>query len=431
MFKKEIEMEIRLDDQVALVTGAGRGLGRAHAIALAERGAKVIINDLAEGGAVSKNAEAVVEYIVKLGGEAFANGADVSDFDQVQNMVSQAMDKWGRIDILVNNAGILRDKTFLKMTPEDMRLVIDVHLMGSMYCAKAVWGIMREQAYGRIVFTSSSSGLYGNFGQANYGAAKMAMVGMMNTLHLEGMKYNINVNCLAPEAGGKWMAIRKVPKNKLLPPKAVDITGIWTPAPGVDFRKYSMDLTEKAKLWHKDYIDHYDQPNVRCVSPGIVAISAWGAYPFEILKSEERFTFLYEVDSEVRRVYMNKKEPPSYYPTSGMGFSNGYWNGSDLIIETQLLEGNVRDFRGEPISDGAKMHERYTLSEDGETLSAVLTLLDPENYEKPPIRRRKWTRNPSTEIYPYECDPDSFYRQMYNENKLEMYFERSYRRQID
>ena len=234
-----------------------------------------------------------------------------------------------------------------------------------------------------------------------------------------------------PEAGGKWMAIRKVPKNKLLPPKAVDITGIWTPAPGVDFRKYSMDLTEKAKLWHKDYIDHYDQPNVRCVSPGIVAISAWGAYPFEILKSEERFTFLYEVDSEVRRVYMNKKEPPSYYPTSGMGFSNGYWNGSDLIIETQLLEGNVRDFRGEPISDGAKMHERYTLSEDGETLSAVLTLLDPENYEKPPIRRRKWTRNPSTEIYPYECDPDSFYRQMYNENKLEMYFERSYRRQID
>ena len=228
MFKKGIEMEIRLDDQVAIVTGAGRGLGRAHAIALAERGAKVIINDLAEGGAVSKNAEAVVEYIVKLGGEAFANGADVSDFDQVQNMVSQAMDKWGRIDILVNNAGILRDKTFLKMTPEDMRLVIDVHLMGLMYCAKAVWGIMREQAYGRIVFTSSSSGLYGNFGQANYGAAKMAMVGMMNTLHLEGMKYNINVNCLAPSAGTEMTkGLFPEPVFDLLTPEAV--------SPGVVF----------------------------------------------------------------------------------------------------------------------------------------------------------------------------------------------------
>ena len=228
MLKKGIELEIRLDNQVAIVTGAGRGLGRAHAIALAERGAKVIINDLAEGGAVSKNAEAVVEYIVKLGGEAFANGADVSDFDQVQNMVSQAMDKWGRIDILVNNAGILRDKTFLKMTPEDMRLVIDVHLMGSMYCAKAVWGIMREQAYGRIVFTSSSSGLYGNFGQANYGAAKMAMVGMMNTLHLEGLKYNINVNCLAPAAGTEMT-------KGLFPEHVFDLLTPEAVSPGVVF----------------------------------------------------------------------------------------------------------------------------------------------------------------------------------------------------
>ncbi|MAD28895.1 MAG: hypothetical protein CMP00_04420 [Woeseiaceae bacterium] len=254
--------------------------------------------------------------------------------------------------------------------------------------------------------------------------------GNFSTKEMSGT-FTIEGTTETPEAGGKWIAIRKDPNNELLPPKPVDISGLWTPAPGVDFRKYSMDLTEKAKLWHKDYIDHYDQPNVRCVSPGIVAISAWGAYPFEILKSEERLTFLYEVDSEVRRIYMNKKEPPAYYPTSGMGFSNGYWNGSDLVIETQLLEGNVRDFRGEPISDGARMHERYSLSEDGQTLSAVITLLDPANYEQPPIRRRKWTRNSSTEIYPYECDPDSFYRQMYDENKLEMYFERSHRRQID
>lgn len=225
---KGIEMKISLDGQVAIVTGAGRGLGRAHALALAERGAKVIVNDLAEGEGVSENAQSVVDHIIKQGGEACANGADVSNFDQVQNMISQAMDKWGRIDILVNNAGILRDKTFLKMTPEDMRLVIDVHLMGSMYCAKAVWEIMREQAYGRIVLTSSSSGLYGNFGQTNYGAAKMAMVGMMNTLHLEGMKYNINVNCLAPAAGTEMTkGLFPEPVFDLLSPEAV--------SPGVVF----------------------------------------------------------------------------------------------------------------------------------------------------------------------------------------------------
>ena len=234
-----------------------------------------------------------------------------------------------------------------------------------------------------------------------------------------------------PEPGGIWTAVRKLPENINLPPTPVDMTGIWTPAPGMDFRKYSMDLTDKAKLWHKDYINHYDQPNVRCVSPGIVAIVAWGAYPFEILESNNRLTFLYEVDSEVRRIFMNDKQPPEYYLPSAMGFSNGYWNGSNLIIETQLLEGNVRDFRGEPISEGAKMHEIYSLSTDGKTLTAVIKLLDSKNYNQPPIRRRKWVRNPNTEIYPYECDPDSFFRQMYNEKKLDMYFGRSYRRQIE
>ncbi|MFQ5549212.1 MAG: SDR family NAD(P)-dependent oxidoreductase [Woeseia sp.] len=187
-------MSIRLDGQAAIVTGAGRGLGRTHALALAERGAKIVVNDLA-------GAESVVEEIRWAGGEAMANSANVADFDEVQAMVAEAMDAWGRVDILVNNAGILRDKSFLKMPIEDIRLVIDVHLMGSMYCCKAVWEIMREQSYGRIVLTSSSTGLYGNFGQTNYGAAKMAMLGMMNTLHLEGAKYDIRVNCLAPAAG--------------------------------------------------------------------------------------------------------------------------------------------------------------------------------------------------------------------------------------
>jgi len=221
-------MKISLDGQVAIVTGSGRGLGRTHAMALAERGAKVIVNDIAVDGDASDNAKSVVDEIIKKGGEALASGANVADFDQVQAMIGQAMDVWGRVDILVNNAGILRDKTFLKMTLEDMRLVVDVHLMGSMYCAKAVWEIMREQAYGRIVFTSSSSGLYGNFGQTNYGAAKMAMVGIMNTLHLEGMKYNIKVNCLAPAAGTEMT-------KGLFPESVFDLLSPEAVSPGVVF----------------------------------------------------------------------------------------------------------------------------------------------------------------------------------------------------
>jgi NAD(P)-dependent dehydrogenase (short-subunit alcohol dehydrogenase family) len=194
-------MSIRLDGQVAIVTGAGQGLGRAHALALAERGAKLLVNDLGDENGNSPNAATVVDEIVSAGGQAMAHGANVANLEQVEDMVKLAMTTWGRVDILVNNAGILRDKTFQKMSMDDFRLVIDVHLIGSANCAKAVWEIMREQRYGRIIFTSSSSGLYGNFGQANYGAAKMAMLGFMNTLHLEGAKYDIRVNCLAPTAG--------------------------------------------------------------------------------------------------------------------------------------------------------------------------------------------------------------------------------------
>ncbi|SUZ62934.1 uncharacterized protein METZ01_LOCUS15788 [marine metagenome] len=221
-------MKIRFDDRVAIVTGAGQGLGRSHAISLAKRGAKVIVNDLGASGGESVNAEKVAEEIRNNGGEAIANGANVSNFDEVQNMVSQAMDAWGRVDILVNNAGILRDRTFLKMSIDDMRQVIDVHLMGSMYCSKAVWEIMREQSYGRIVFTTSSTGLYGNFGQTNYGAAKMAMVGMMNTLHLEGMKYDIRVNCLAPAAGTAMT-------EGLFPEPIFDLLSPESVSPGVVF----------------------------------------------------------------------------------------------------------------------------------------------------------------------------------------------------
>lgn len=194
-------MGFDLDGQVAIVTGAGRGLGRSHALALAARGARVLVNDLAERGEASESARAVVSEIRARGGRAIANGANVADFEQVESMVDLVVAKWDRVDILVNNAGILRDKTFSKMTMDDFRLVIDVHLMGAVNCTKAVWAIMCRQNYGRIVLTTSSSGLYGNFGQSNYGAAKMAMLGLMNTLHLEGKKYNIRVNCLAPTAG--------------------------------------------------------------------------------------------------------------------------------------------------------------------------------------------------------------------------------------
>ncbi|WP_293752040.1 SDR family NAD(P)-dependent oxidoreductase [uncultured Paraglaciecola sp.] len=194
-------MTIRYDNQVAIVTGAGAGLGRSHALALAARGAKVVVNDLAaEDGVMSEGSLAVVAEIEKAGGEAMANGANVANMQQVQTMVEQAMEKWGRIDILVNNAGILRDKSFANMPIEDFKLVVDVHLMGSTNCTKAVWNIMKQQNYGRIVMTTSSSGLYGNFGQANYGAAKMAVVGLMNTLCIEGQKNNIQINCLSPTA---------------------------------------------------------------------------------------------------------------------------------------------------------------------------------------------------------------------------------------
>ena len=197
-------MAMRFDGQVAIVTGAGGGLGREHALALAARGAKVVVNDLGgardgSGGSASA-AEAVVAEIEAAGGEAIANAASVTNYAAVQAMVDQAMAKWGRIDILVNNAGVLRDKSFAKMEIEDFRFVVDVHLMGAVNCTKAVWEIMRGQNYGRIVMTTSSSGLYGNFGQANYGAAKMALVGLMQTLSIEGAKNDIRVNCLAPTA---------------------------------------------------------------------------------------------------------------------------------------------------------------------------------------------------------------------------------------
>ncbi len=218
---------IRFDDRVAIVTGAGAGLGRSHALALAARGAKVIVNDLGgardgTGGSLTA-AETVCEEIRAAGGEALADGANVANFEQVEAMVAKAIAEWGQVDILINNAGILRDKTFAKMELADFQAVIDVHLMGSVNCTKAVWAHMNEREYGRIVMTTSSSGLYGNFGQSNYSAAKLALVGLMQTLALEGHRKGVHVNSIAPVAATRMTEDVIPDKNllALLEPEAV------------------------------------------------------------------------------------------------------------------------------------------------------------------------------------------------------------------
>ncbi len=210
--------EMRFDDKVAIVTGAGGGLGRQHALELARRGAKVVVNDLGGSmdgsGGSSDAAKAVVAEIEAMGGQAIANGSSVTDDAGVARMVADAMDRWGRVDILIANAGVLRDKSFSKMEIQDFSFVLDVHLMGTVKPVKAVWEIMRTQNYGRIVVTTSSSGLYGNFGQTNYGAAKLGVVGFMNTLKLEGQKNNIHVNAISPVAATRMT-------ENLMPPEMI------------------------------------------------------------------------------------------------------------------------------------------------------------------------------------------------------------------
>lgn len=223
-------MSIRFDDQVAIVTGAGGGLGRAHALEFARRGAKVVVNDLGgdvrgEGGDLGA-AQKVVQEIEAAGGVAIADGASVTDPAAVQDMVKKTLDAWGRIDVLVNNAGILRDKSFTKMEQADFDAVVDVHLRGGAICARHVFPIMRDQNYGRIVMTTSSSGLFGNFGQANYGAAKLALVGLMQTLKIEGQKYDVRVNALAPVAATRMT-------EDLFPPDALALFSPERVTPGL------------------------------------------------------------------------------------------------------------------------------------------------------------------------------------------------------
>ena len=225
-------MSISFVDQVAIVTGAGGGLGRCHALELARRGAKVVVNDLGGSmdgsGGSSEAAESVVAEIKALGGEAIANGGSVSDRAGAQSMVDDAMNAWGRVDVLINNAGILRDKSFSKMTLDDFEMVVNVHLLGAAYCSHAVWPIMREQNYGRILMTTSPSGLYGNFGQTNYGAAKMGQVGLMNSMKIEGAKNNIHTNSIAPVAATRMT-------ENLMPEAVLEKIGPELVTPGAIF----------------------------------------------------------------------------------------------------------------------------------------------------------------------------------------------------
>ena len=225
-------MTIDFKDKVAIITGAGGGLGRSHALELSKRGAKVVVNDL--GGSVdgsggsSDAAEKVVKEIISSGGQAISNGSSVTDDNGVKLMIDQTIEEYGRIDILINNAGILIDKSFSKMEINDFEKVLNVHLMGTVKPTKAVWEIMKEQNYGRILVTSSSSGLYGNFGQTNYGAAKLGLVGFMNTLKLEGQKYNVNVNALTPVAYTRMTANLMPPEaENLLTPESVTPAAIY------------------------------------------------------------------------------------------------------------------------------------------------------------------------------------------------------------
>lgn len=225
---EELQENIRLDGRVAIVTGAGRGLGRCYALALAERGARIVVNDLIEsdGNVAISPADSVAEEIRSDGGEALAHHADVTRADQVGDMIESAIRAWGRVDILVNNAGIVRDRSFAGLSAEDFRLVMNIHLFGAFHCCKAVWEHMREHEYGRIVNIVSAAGLFGNFGQSNYAAAKMAIVGLTNTLREEGVRQDIRSNCFAPAAATRMT-------EEVLPPEVSARLNPETVTPGL------------------------------------------------------------------------------------------------------------------------------------------------------------------------------------------------------
>jgi hypothetical protein len=230
------------------------------------------------------------------------------------------------------------------------------------------------------------------------------------------------------EDPGPWRAAREPTRSSAAEaPRPVDLSGTWTATQALDFRKYTMSLTEAGAQWLESYLPFYDQPDVRCTSIGLPALATY-SFPFEIIASDNRLTMIYEYQSKVRRIWMDGRKPSDTMPPSRMGHSVGRWVGETLHIETTHLEKTVRDFRGELISENARIEERYELSEDGKVLTAIITVFDPENYRRPPVRRRQWRRDDAAEIYPYTCDPDSFYLPMYEDGEMDMYIERTERR---
>ena len=230
------------------------------------------------------------------------------------------------------------------------------------------------------------------------------------------------------ENGSAWSAQRYTDSSPEQPITDLsELAGIWAPLRGVDLRKWTMALTPEAKKWHAGYDARMDEPQKRCVSPGLVAAVTW-SFPFEIVAADDKLVMLYEAFNLSRRVFTDGREDPEFYPNAAMGYSTGRLENGELVVETKLLTHTTRDFNGEPISENATTVERYQLSDDGNRLSLVLTLNDPDNYERPPVRRRVWTRQDDAVIYPFECDPDSFFRQLFNEGRMQEYIDRTPRR---
>jgi len=255
--------------------------------------------------------------------------------------------------------------------------------------------------------------------------------GVLEDGKMSGVLHSVGILKTAAEYGedgSPWSAVRM----ETIPTRSAeheleDFAGTWVGIRGVDLRKYTMGLTPAAREWYAGYDARMDEPQKRCVSPGLIATSTW-IFPFEIISSENRLTMLYEVFGLSRRVYMNQSEMPEFYPESSMGFSLGRFEDGELIIETTLLSPNTRDFNGEPVGENTRVVERYFLTNDGTRLNMIMVQHDPDNYLRPPIRRRAWDKNDDSMIFPFECDPDSFFRQLYTEGRMQEYIDRSYRR---
>lgn len=257
------------------------------------------------------------------------------------------------------------------------------------------------------------------------------LVGTLEDEHMSGIMKSIDVVETAAEYGedgSSWSAVPFVASSPEQPITNLgEIAGIWAPLRGLDFRKWTTDMTPAAKAWHAEYDARMDEPQKRCVSPGLYSAITW-SFPFEIVVDDDKVIILYEAFNLLRRVFTDGREDPAFYPNSAMGYSTGQLVDGEFVINTDYLSHTIRDFNGEPISENATISETYRLSDDGNRLTVLIKLSDPENYHRPSLRRRVWTRQPDAVIFPFECDPDAFFRQLYNEGRMQEYIDRTPRR---